>query len=185
MKDEALLDAGLKLASALNSVADSNLPQRLSDIVKLHAKIAVGAALVPIPIADMAAAGANIWTMYIRINKEIDLPFSDNIIKSIAAGVLTNIGGAVAGAIAIGTALKIVPGLGSIGGAAVMSATVYAVTIVSGIIYMKALAKLIGKKNLEDISESDIKKAAEEEMSNKSNIKEMFKEAKSSYKSEK
>lgn len=66
-----------------------------------------------------------------------------------------------------------------------MSATVYAVTIVSGIVYMKALAKLIGKKNFEDISESDIKRAAEEEMSNKNNIKDMFKEAKSSYKPEK
>lgn len=63
-----------------------------------------------------------------------------------------------------------------------MSATVYGVAIVSGIVYMNALAKLVSKKNPNDISEADIKKAAEEEMSDKDNVKSMFKEAKSSYK---
>ena len=62
----------------------------------------------------MAAAAINIWTMYARVNKELNLPFGDNIIKSLAAGVATNLAGALAGAVVVGSALKFLPGLGTI-----------------------------------------------------------------------
>jgi hypothetical protein len=45
----------------------------------------------------LAAAGISarfIWTMYGRINSKIGLPFSENVVKSIATGIATNLAAA-------------------------------------------------------------------------------------------
>ncbi|MEL6569332.1 MAG: hypothetical protein AAFQ22_13010 [Pseudomonadota bacterium] len=171
-----------KLVMAMNKSADSNLDEKLADIVKTHSALAVGAAIVPVPGADVAAAAANVWTMYGRINGELDIPFKENVIKSVAAGVATNIGGAAAGLVIAGTALKFLPGVGTVGGAAIMGATIYGITMVSGIVYMRALTALANKKNMADVTEADLKAATEEAMSDKSEIKDMIKESRKSYK---
>lgn len=181
MSEGHLVKAAFELAEALNKVADDHLTEKLAGIVKLHAGIAVASAFVPIPGADMAAAGANIWTMYVRINKETGLPFGENVIKSVAAGVVTNIGGAVAGLLVAGSALKFLPGLGTLGGAAIMAGTVYGVTIVSGIVYMKAIAKLLRSRGAGGVSESDIDAAVREEMS-RTDLKNMVKSEGKDYK---
>ena len=171
-----------KLVLAMNKSADANLDDKLADIVKTHSAIAVGSALIPIPGADVAAAAANIWTMYARINSELDLPFKENVIKSVAAGVATNIGGAAAGLVVAGTALKFIPGAGTLGGAAILGATIYGITLVSGIVYMRALTALANRKNMADVSEADLKSATEEAMRDKNEIRDMIKEGRKSYK---
>jgi uncharacterized protein (DUF697 family) len=175
-----LLHTAMKLAEALNRVADDNLPNRLAGIVKLHSGIAVGTAFVPIPGADIAAAAANIWTMYVRINKELDLPFRENVVKSIAAGAATNLAGGAAGVV-LGSALKFIPGLGTLGGAALMGATVYGITIASGIIYMNALTRLAKRKDAGSISGEDLKSAMDEELKDKQKMKDMVRSAKKDY----
>ncbi|MEI9851741.1 MAG: hypothetical protein WDN24_13850 [Sphingomonas sp.] len=182
MSDSELLRTAFDLAKAMHEVADEHLPEKLAGMVKLHAGIAAGTALIPIPGADIAAAATNIWTMYVRINKELNLPFAENAIKSIAAGVATNIGGAAAGLLVIGTAVKLFPGIGSIGGAALMAGTSYAITIVSGIVYMKAVTALLKRKSAGDISDADIREAAAREMRDKDALKEMMKDIRKNYK---
>jgi uncharacterized protein (DUF697 family) len=181
MRDNHLLEAAVKLAEAMNKVADHHLPEKLAGMVKLHSGLAVGSVLIPVPGADVAAAAANIWTMYARINGELNLPFSENIIKSVAAGVATNIGGAAAGLLVLGTAAKLFPGIGSVGGAALMAATVYGITIVSGIVYMRAVAALLRRKAASQVTETDLKAATEEIMRDKDKIKEMIKEERAGY----
>lgn len=185
MKDSHLIKAAMKLAQAADKVADKNLPGKLADIVKLHSKIAVGSAFIPIPGADVAAAAANIWTMYVRINKELDLPFSENVMKSLGAGVATNVGSAAAGFIVVGSALKFIPGLGTVGGIALMAGTIYGVTIAAGIVYMNVVARLLEKKGLDNISEADLKAEAEKEMQDKGALRDIIKSAKKDYKEEK
>lgn len=182
MQKSHLLQSAVELVRSLNKSVDENLPQKLAGIVKTHAAIAVGGAFVPIPGADMIAAAANIWTMYVRINKELDLPFGENIIKSVAAGVATNIAGGAVGALVVGSALKFIPGLGSIGGAAVMGTTVYAITIASGIVYMKAVAKLLNSKRIGEFTEADLKSATDEVLKDKDVMKTIIKEGKEEYK---
>lgn len=123
--------------------------------------------------------------MYVRINRELGLPFSENVIKSIATGVVTNIGATAVGLIAAGAIMKLVPGLGSIGGAAVMAATMYGVTIVAGIVYMNAISRVLKNKKVEDISEADLKAATGEEMNDKEALKDILKAARSGYKNSK
>lgn len=169
------------LAVVMDGFADDHLPEKLSSIVKTHAGLAVGSAFIPVPGADLAAAAANIWSMYIRINKELDLPFAENLIKSLAAGVATNLGGAFVGYMVIGSALKMIPGLGSVGGAALVGATIYGVTIASGIIYMKAVTKLLESKNGSQINEQNLKNAMDELLEDKASVQQIYNAAKSSY----
>lgn len=63
-----------------------------------------------------------------------------------------------------------------------MTTTIYAVTVASGIVYMNAVAKLLGVKNATDVSESDLKVAAAEVMKGKASIHEILKAAKKNYK---
>jgi uncharacterized protein (DUF697 family) len=182
MKDEELLKAATELAKEINKVVDEHLPKKLASIVKLHAGLAVGSAFIPIPGADIAAEAANTWAMYVRINRELELPFGENAVKSLAAGVFTNIGSNVAGVLIIASAIKIFPGMGSLGGAALMGGTVYALTIAAGIVYMKAIAKLLRSKTAHEVSEADLKDAADHVLKDKAGIRAIVKDAKKSYK---
>ena len=89
--DHKLLESSLKLVELMDLTADTYLPQEITDVVKLHSKLAVGSAWIPIPGADVAAGAANIWGMYIRINSKLGIPFGENIMKSIGSGVATNL----------------------------------------------------------------------------------------------
>ena len=131
----------------------------------------LASAFIPIPGVDMAAAATNIWTMYVRINKELALPFGENIVKSLAAGVLTNLAGAAAGFLVVGSAFKLIPGIGSLAGAALMGGTTYAITIASGIVYMKAVTKLLNRNvSTEHVQDVDLKSAADEILRDKDSM---------------
>src|SRR6185312_745871 len=184
MEEEHLVKAAVELAKELNKAVDEHLPQKLAGMVKLHARLAVGSALIPIPGADMAAMAVNTWTMYVRINKELQLPFGENATKSLAAGVMTNIGANAAGLMVFASATKFLPGLGTVGGAALMAATAYALTIAAGIVYMKTIAKLLRAKSAHQVTEVDLKDAADEVLRDKAAIRTIVKDAKKSYKKE-
>ncbi|MCA1990759.1 MAG: GTP-binding DUF697 domain-containing protein [Coleofasciculus sp. S288] len=177
-----LFQVAVGLAKALNQQADESLPGKLAGIVKLHAGIAVASAFIPVPGADIAAAAGNIWTMYVRINRELELPFSENLIKSIATGIVTNLGAFAVGSMVVGSVFKFVPGLGSVGGAAVMGATIYGVTVAAGIIYMKAISKLLSTKNSGQVNEENLKTAVDEIMKDKQSVQTILKTAKEGYK---
>ena len=177
-----LFQVATELAKSLNLAADESLPGKLAGVVKLHSGIAVGSAFIPVPGADIAAAAANIWTMYVRINKELKLPFSENLVKSLATGVVTNLGAAAVGSMVIGSAFKLIPGLGSVGGAAVMGATIYGITVASGIIYMKAISKLLSTQNSGQVNEENLKTALDEIMKDKQSVQTILKNAKEGYK---
>lgn len=183
-KDGHLTQAAVELVNALNRVADENLPGKLAGMIKLHAGIAVGCIFVPIPGAGLLAAAGNTWTMYVRINKELDLPFAENIIRSLATGVLTNLASnaAILAVFGLGAALKFLPGPGTVASYAVLSATVYGVTIAAGYVYMKALTTLLTKKSVEQVDESDLKAVVVEVLDqDKEVIDSIFRSAKDSY----
>lgn len=164
------------LVDAMNKEADKHLPEKLSGIVKTHAMLAVGSALIPVPGADLLAGAANIWAMYVRINDELGISFEENILKSISAGLMTNIGGVFAGALVIGTGLKFIPGLGTLAGYALVLGTIYGITLASAIIYMRALTYMANRKAGEDFCASDLEEAMKHETPSASGIKQMVKE---------
>lgn len=180
MSDQ-LMRAAVELVKAANKMADEQLPEKLANIVKVHAGIAVGSAFIPIPGADVAAATANVWTMYVRINNELELPFTQNFAKSVGVAVATNLGTNVAAFLVGAMLLKFIPVIGTAGGIAIMGATIFGITVVAGIVYMNAISALLRRKPAEDISAEDAAAAAREAMADKSGLKAMFKEAKKDY----
>lgn len=177
-----LLHAAYELVQSLDKMTDDSLPQEIADVVKLHAKLAVGSAWVPVPGADVAAGAVNIWSMYLRINGKIGMKLGESILKTIASAVATNLA-SYAAVLAIGGALKFIPGIGSIGGAVVMSGALYAVTLASGYVYLKALTALLKKEEV--VSGDKLKASVDDFMNNnRSEIKSFINEAKKNYKQE-
>lgn len=178
--DGKLLKSSVKLVKLMDKAADQALPSEIAGVVKLHSKLAVGAAWVPIPGADIVAGAATIWGMYVRINNKLGIPFGENVMKSIGSGVATNLVGYIAmGGVA--SAIKFIPGIGTLGGAVIMSASLYALTLASGWIYLNALIMLAESKG-SSFSASDISNAVNDILKEKSAIKEFINEAKKSYK---
>lgn len=174
------MQTAIHLVKLLDKEADVLLPKEIVDIVKLHSKLAVGAAVIPVPGADAVAGGANVWGMYVRINNKVGLPFKENVIKTIGSGVATNLlsYGAMVG---VGSALKFIPGLGSVGGGLIMAASLYAITLASGWVYLKALC-LMAEKSGPNISMDDLNGAIKDVLAQKNVIKDFIKQAKKDYK---
>lgn len=177
--DKTLVKTAIKLVELMDKTADQSLPTEIANVVKLHSKLAVGSAWIPIPGADMAAGAANIWGMYARINNKLGLPFGENVMKSIGSGVATNLASYVAMS-GVASALKFIPGIGSLGGAVLMSASLYGVTLASGWVYLQALCTLAEKKG-SSFSVSDIGDAVNSLLRESSTIKEFIDAAKKAY----
>ena len=189
--DDDLLREAQHLIEAMDKEVDELFPHEIADIVKFHSKGAAAAALVTawIPGAGGTAAAATsagfIWLMYARIGKKIGLPFGNNVLKSLAAGVATNLAAAVVGAIALSTALSFIPGLGSIGASVIMGATCYALTLASGYVYLKIMTKLFRKGiDPSTISEQELKDMAAS-AAKESDVREVIKEAKEDFRAKK
>ena len=118
--------------------------------------------------------------MYGRINSKLGFTIKDNVLKTIASGVATNLASylAVSG---VASAMKLIPGIGSIGGAIVMSASLYAVTLASGYVYLKALLLLAQQKGPQMKDLSGLGEAINTALKD-SNLSEFISEAKKEYK---
>lgn len=177
--ERTLIKTAIKLVELMDKTADQTLPTEIANVVKLHSKLAVGSAWIPIPGADMAAGAANIWGMYARVNSKLGLPFGENVMKSIGSGVATNLASYLALS-GVASALKFIPGVGSVGGAVLMSASLYGVTLASGWVYLQALCALAEKKG-SSFNVSDIGNAVNNMLKDKSTIKEFIDAAKKAY----
>lgn len=79
--------------------------------------------------------------------------------------------------------MKFISGIGSIGGAVVMSGALYAVILASEYVYLKALIALLKKEEV--VSGDKLKASVDDFMNNnRSEIKSFINEAKKNYKQE-
>lgn len=110
------------------------------------------------------------------------MKLGESVLKTIASAVATNLA-SYAAVLAVGGALKFIPGIGSIGGAVVMSGALYAVTLASGYVYLKALTALLRK--CEFVDGNKLKESVDDFMNNnRSEIKNFINAAKKDYKKE-
>jgi uncharacterized protein (DUF697 family) len=177
--DKHAAEGAVKFYKEVELFGDGPKAKELSDVVKQHALLGLGAALIPIPGADLAALAVNTWTMYVRINKVLGVSFGDNVLKSIASGVIANIAtllpGLGLGLLAEGVA-KFIPGFGTIAGMAVGAVVNVGVMYAAGKVYIKALEKLIN--NGSSLTEENIAQAAKETAKEKAFVSEAYKEGK-------
>lgn len=185
-----LLDLARFLYDALrrtDAKVDEAFPQRVADIVKFHSKGSAAAAVASgwVPgVGAMAATAISagfIWTMYANINHECKIPFSENLMKSLASGVATNLASYVVGGLFMSTAFSLFPGIGSVGAAALIGGTCYALTLVSGGIYIKLLTALVTEGvDPTKVTEADLLKRATA-ATNATDVSGAIKDAKKSF----
>ena len=89
---------------------------------------------------------------------------------------------AYATASGVASTLKLIPGIGTISGAIIMSAAQYAITLTSGYVYLQAL-KTLAEKNGGKIDTAQLGNAIEDVLKNKTVIKDFIEAAKKDYKS--
>ena len=181
---DVLFRAAKNLAAILDKTADKMLPKEIADIVKFHSKGAGVAGLaagwapgVGSTLAVATAAGF-VWTMYGRINAKLDVPIGKNILKSLASALCTNLAASMAATFVGSTIASLFPGIGSVAAAGINGAMVFALTWVSGLVYLKLLAVLAKKKvSFDSVSADEMKSVMKDVMASE-NIKGLLKEAK-------
>ena len=189
--DAILRKSAGALVRELDNVVDKTLPDKLAEIVKDHSKGAAiaGVAAGWVPGAGGVAAavisGGFIRTMYGRINGEIELPISENVLKSLASGLATNLAAYVIGGIVMSTAFSLIPGLGNVGASVIAGGTCYALTLASGYVYMQLLTNLFRSGQNPSTMSLDALKRAAAAVVEAEDIKGVMKEAKAGYKSAK
>jgi hypothetical protein len=191
MDNTRLLEAAIELAKVMDKAVDDSLPSDIADIVKSHSK---GAAIAGVAggwipgvggTAAVAISAGFVWTMYGRINSKIDLPFSENIMKSVASGIATNLAGYAVASIAISTAFSLFPGLGNVSASVIAGSTCYALALASGFVYLKILTSIFkAGKDPTSITAENLKEVAKKVVQNE-DIRVVMKEAKEEYKSAK
>lgn len=177
-----------QITGGLDQIVDENLPYQIADIVKFHSKgaaaAAVGSAWIPGAggAAAILASAGFIWSMYARIGSEINLPMSENILKTLGSGVATNLASGMAASWVMSSVFSLFPGIGSIGASVVMGGTCYALTLASGYVYLKIMTALfISGVDPTKMSEQELNNMAKN-IANDSDVKDVMNTAKQAYK---
>lgn len=160
--------------------------ETIMDCAGLAAVAGVGSGWLPGAGAFVATGVwiAAIWGMYVKINKDLGITIKENVLKSLASALLTNLI-ASAGALIlmlIGSSLmSLFPGLGTVGAIAVDGAIGYITVFASGVLYIKILTKLFKAGKGLDISENNVEMIAKGIIS-ESDVKKIIKEGKNAFK---
>lgn len=177
-----------QITGGLDQIVDDNLPYQIADIVKFHSKgaaaAAVGSAWIPGAggTAAILASAGFIWSMYARIGSEINLPMSENILKTLGSGVATNLASGMAASWVMSSVFSLFPGIGSIGASVVMGGTCYALTLASGYVYLKIMTALfISGVDPTKMSEQELNNMAKN-IANDSDVKDVMNTARQAYK---
>ena len=150
MNPGVLVYALRALEQATKDVIDSQNIDKAGETIKGCAIIAavagVGSGWLPGAGAFVATAAwvAAIWGMYVKINKDLGISIKDNILKSLASAILTNILASAGSLILMLSAsflLSFIPGLGSAGAIVIDGFIGYITVFASGVLYIKVLTK--------------------------------------------
>jgi uncharacterized protein (DUF697 family) len=132
------------LLDLIGDIAGEATSAEVGRVIKLHAYLAVIPAWIPIDGVDVIGLTINLWWMYARINKALDIPFSENKFKSLVTGfganILTNLLFFI-----VGELVKLIPVFGWIAAPFILSIVYYSVTLAAGVAYGWGLAKWMGQ----------------------------------------
>lgn len=188
--DNELLNEAKRMIEAMDAKAEEVLPEKLVDIVKFHSKATVASSIASawVPgaggtIATAATVGF-IWTMYARINDALGISLSDNVLKTIASGFVTNLATGVAISMIGSGLLSFFPGMGTIASTVIIGASMYALALASGYVYFKIMTEVFKKgTDLNNIDEQELKDITTQ-IAKSDDVSAFMKEAKKSYKSD-
>lgn len=173
------------MINELNPVMTQNKTssERIESIITQHATGAAATALgagimtFAFPAAgtliDVLVSTGIIWAMYYRVSRELGIPMSKNLLKTLGSACLTNIVANLGGVLLLELAATCVPVIGVAASAAIC----YAITYLAGYLFIKLLVNVFkaGKRPDEMTAEelADISK----DVCADTNCKQIFKGA--------
>ena len=175
------------MRNSLDGTKIENIKNTIGDYA-IAAAVASGVAGVAPGFAGVAAAltqAGFVWATYVKINKTLDISMSENTAKFIGSAIVTNLVTSAGAFIAIlvgSSILSLVPVLGQAAAIALNAGLGYTIIYVSAIIYLKLITRMMQPDGTLHVEESDDTKHIIRDIINKSNIKDMIKEGKASYK---
>lgn len=181
------------MEEATRGIISSQQIEKAGDTIMGCAIIAavagVGSGWLPGAGALVASAAwvAAIWGMYVKINKDLGISVKDNVLKSLASALLTNIIASAGSLILIfigSMLLSFIPGLGSVGAIAIDGFIGYVTVFTSGVLYIKLLTKLFKAGKGFNIADSDVKNLADD-IVKESDIPEIIKAGKQAFNEDK
>lgn len=123
------------VATAVLDVAERS--KRGDRIVQDHVLMSVAAGIVPGPAVDIALGFGIQLTMLARLAKLYEVPFRRELAKKLVVSLFGSLGGVGAGAIAAGSIMKIVPGIGTALGVLGVSVSMGAFTYAVGKVFQQ------------------------------------------------
>jgi len=186
MQGNKILNTVLGLVKEIDGTIDKGLPEKLAQIVKIHAKGSAISSFVCgwIPgiggLTSVIITSAFVWSMYARINTEVKLPTTQHLLKSILSGLGANIVVAVTASI-ISTALSFIPVFGSLASSVIQAIIGYTLVLASGLLYLKIMTNIFkAAKDPSSMSVADIKQLAKA-VTNHKDIQPLINETKTKY----
>lgn len=119
--------------------SDADVTAKTNGIIKNHVIAAMGLGLVPLPVVDMVSIVAVQMNMVRKLGAAHDVPFKENAVRG---SILALVGGVLPVSLGLTAAsfIKLVPGLGSVTGAAGVVVLAGAVTYAVGAVFERHLA---------------------------------------------
>ncbi|WNG29026.1 DUF697 domain-containing protein [Cystobacter fuscus] len=108
-------------SSSKRPMSSYQLERRTADahgIISTHARWALGAGFIPVPIVDVAALTAINLRLLNKLAEHYEVPFSEHVGKSIISSLFGSVSGAYLGRYLVFHALKVVPIIGTLAGMA-------------------------------------------------------------------
>lgn len=130
-------------------------------------------------VVASAACVTSIWTMYVKINQHLGISVKDNILKSLASAILTNIIASAGSYVLVligAIAISFIPGIGY--ASTIIYGTLAFISVyASGILYIKLLTRVMRAKKTLDSTDVNIEDIAKD-IVNESNVSDLLKEGK-------
>lgn len=136
-------------------------------------------------IVAMLAQAGFVWATYLSINKILGLSFSENVIKTVASGILTNLvmnAGTLLLTNAATSVLSLIPAFGTAVAAAINCALGYIVIYVAAILYLNLITKMAQDDGSIVLDESTSTKDAIKSVVKDADLGSLIAEGKASYK---
>ena len=182
-----LFKASFALCKALHKAGPQVMGREIADIVEKHSigasAAALGSAWLPAAgsTAALAASAGFVWSMYFRISSRIGVPFSKNILKSVATAMCTNLASSAISYVVVASALSLIP-FGGFASSVIMATVAFSLTWSCGLVYLKVLTRFAESNiDFDTVDEDDLKIVADEVLAEE-DVKEMMKQAKAQFK---
>lgn len=175
------------MKGTLDGTKIESIKDTINDFAIASALASMAACVIP-GVAGVVAAliqAGFVWATYVKINQTLGISMSENTAKFIGSAILTNIvtcSGAMLISYAGAAVLSFIPLWGQMLSAAIDAALGYIIIYVAAVIYLQLITKMMQPDGTLKVPEEDDTKHIIEALIKQSNLKDLIKEGRDSYK---